>query len=809
MSGWILSWNPTMFDLDQLRREGEELDSWSISRYRNDVREGDPFVLWRTGRDAGVIALGIVAGAAFKPDKPPHQYWNTEPGDRWYLPIMVDRWLPTPISRNEFAQVPDLANSSIIRQAFAGNPHRLSDDQWTALLRLINRDVDVPPLAGIDNPLFVPRIAGEDVEGPDLLGITPDATALASVITWKHLQPPLAVGLYGEWGSGKTFFMHAVQKASRELSTSKDPNFCRRVEHVTFSAWHYSEGNLWASLLHRIFFALQGDDDTDPAVERALAQTESAKRASELAEARAGAAEAELADAEEHSEKVQTEYQEALAEAQNIRARDVWTQVTADEQLKGDLDDAARRLHLEPVGSSAHEVLAAAQEIRQLASRVSQLATVRRGRRWWSTPLAAGVLAVVVVSLVCLGLGVLLDAWGKGLLNSLIANIGQIAALASGAAAWLSQQAGVARGLLRPAENIEKQITERVDQVRAEHERELAAADERQRIAERKLLGAQRELADAKERVRTAQAELDALRGPQRLARYIAERAASNDYSQHLGIIAMAHRDLRVLSTELLGKHESPTIERIVLYIDDLDRCPPHKVTQVLEAVHLLLALPLFAVIVGVDPRWLSASLRRQHPDLIVDPHDYLDKIFQFTFTMPTLSNELCGDYLVANASQELGETSPTNGQTSRTASQGADREAPDNLAGAQQLAEALQLGEDELDSFRLVAPLVRYSPRRAKRFGNVYRLVKARAFADDDLRDQLTSTRSLRCLMVTLAVASYLPEFTGQSDQSLQDWLGTQSDSRLLEFAAATAPLDEIKLSELLPWLRIVRPFT
>jgi hypothetical protein len=47
-------------------------------------------------------------------------------------------------------------------------------------------------------------------------------------------------------------------------------------------------------------------------------------------------------------------------------------------------------------------------------------------------------------------------------------------------------------------------------------------------------------------------------------------------------------------------------IDRIVLYIDDLDRCSTETVSQVLDAVHLLLALPLFAVVVGVDPRWLA-----------------------------------------------------------------------------------------------------------------------------------------------------------------------------------------------------------
>ena len=49
-------------------------------------------------------------------------------------------------------------------------------------------------------------------------------------------------------------------------------------------------------------------------------------------------------------------------------------------------------------------------------------------------------------------------------------------------------------------------------------------------------------------------------------------------------------------------------IERIILYIDDLDRCPPKRVVEVLEAVHLLLAFDLFVVVVAVDARWLERS---------------------------------------------------------------------------------------------------------------------------------------------------------------------------------------------------------
>ena len=61
----------------------------------------------------------------------------------------------------------------------------------------------------------------------------------------------------------------------------------------------------------------------------------------------------------------------------------------------------------------------------------------------------------------------------------------------------------------------------------------------------------------------------------------------------------------------------TPDVHRIVLYIDDLDRCPPAIVVKVLQAVHLLLAFPLFVVVVAVDARWLAKSLEQHYGELL------------------------------------------------------------------------------------------------------------------------------------------------------------------------------------------------
>ncbi|NVZ67503.1 hypothetical protein HX867_35930, partial [Pseudomonas gingeri] len=59
------------------------------------------------------------------------------------------------------------------------------------------------------------------------------------------------------------------------------------------------------------------------------------------------------------------------------------------------------------------------------------------------------------------------------------------------------------------------------------------------------------------------------------------------------------------------------SFKRIVIYIDDLDRCPPEKVVDVLQAVHLLLTFPIFVVMVAVDVRWVSNALLKHYPGMM------------------------------------------------------------------------------------------------------------------------------------------------------------------------------------------------
>ena len=111
-----------------------------------------------------------------------------------------------------------------------------------------------------DSNQNITRLAGiqsDSDDGDDYLDIERDVTAFARMMSAKSFDPPLAIGLLGKWGSGKSFFMRKLQKKVKELSNKKDQNiYCQGIAHIHFNAWSYMDANLWASIVTKIFEGL-------------------------------------------------------------------------------------------------------------------------------------------------------------------------------------------------------------------------------------------------------------------------------------------------------------------------------------------------------------------------------------------------------------------------------------------------------------------------------------------------------------------------------------------------------------------------
>ena len=146
---------------------------------------------------------------------------------------------------------------------------------------------------------------------------------------------------------------------------------------------------------------------------------------------------------------------------------------------------------------------------------------------------------------------------------------------------------------------------------------------------------------------------------------FVNNRLQEGSYGQRLGLIHQISHDLEDLSKRLdftdkdlfseNGKYIRNLFPRgparVVLYIDDLDRCPPDRVVDVLEAVQLLLKTPLFVVVLAIDDRYIARALekayegvlkRKGHPSGI----DYLEKIIQIPYRTRPISGSKVEQYL-------------------------------------------------------------------------------------------------------------------------------------------------------------------
>lgn len=77
----------------------------------------------------------------------------------------------------------------------------------------------------------------------------------------------------------------------------------------------------------------------------------------------------------------------------------------------------------------------------------------------------------------------------------------------------------------------------------------------------------------------------------------------------------------------------------LVIFVDDLDRCSPKAVLELLEAMKVYLDVPGLIFVVGYDQNIVSrAVLENKEFDRTVSPQDYLEKFVQMTVEIPRAS---------------------------------------------------------------------------------------------------------------------------------------------------------------------------
>jgi hypothetical protein len=199
---WLFQSNPRLWDLEKRLSEMDvgDRDDWTVSRFKSEIAEGDRVLLWKSGDEAGIYAIGKIAGELFERDSEDEHYTKSsvETAIPWTLTKKLDR----PLLRAELLEHPVLKGLSVIAQP-QGSNFRITDEQWSEIQQLLDGEV-----------------APGEPESPDFEAIAVHIANQGLIITDRTLRRfhiSLAtrgfVILSGVSGTGKTWLSEAYAEA--------------------------------------------------------------------------------------------------------------------------------------------------------------------------------------------------------------------------------------------------------------------------------------------------------------------------------------------------------------------------------------------------------------------------------------------------------------------------------------------------------------------------------------------------------------------------------------------------------------------
>lgn len=218
---------------------------------------------------------------------------------------------------------------------------------------------------------------------------------------------------------------------------------------------------------------------------------------------------------------------------------------------------------------------------------------------------------------------------------------------------------------------------------------------------------------------------------------------------------------------QLLDSEELSNVRRVVVLVDDLDRCLPETVIETLEAIRLFLAVPKMSFVLAADEQRVAEAIRTRFEEYV--PSDeapeepaslYLHKIVQTTVPIPALSRFDTEAYLVLL--QILGRLD----QEQRTACIDECAELRRTAGGVDALAAKAgqDIGKELLFAARLTPILyekLRGNPRRIKRFLN-----------DLNIRQSVAARRGIELDPEVIAKLMVLEVLLPDAFKSVLDWL-------------------------------------
>jgi hypothetical protein len=629
---------------------------------------------------------------------------------------------------------------------------------------------------------------GDHHSTTDQLDFDNDIDSFATVIALKKVNPPLAIGLFGNWGSGKSFFMEKLSDRIEEISKEKDSDYLEHIVPVKFNSWHYSDTNLWASLTTQIFESLndyaQKKNFGEEAIKNIYKDLNFTSHQLEETQKKLDANNIQSDVLNEKLVDVEETINQKKEKLKIWSAGDLVKVVFSDPLIQNDFQNIKAQFENEKLIENINQIEEKLVEIDSVGGKLNAsfllLKEHRKGNWVW-----VWILSILFIVIAWLVLGPLKEFIqhfiddGVAFTSLLVTGLGTLTL-------WLKPYFNKITQFYKRLKSLKETIEKEKEAVRLKEHDEINRLNKDLNLLKAEKATLILEKQNNLERKQNLQNELTQIGSGKMLANFLSGKTMDDAYIKQLGIISWIRKDLAKLD-ELFKKqksiqnkeetlHTEVQIDRIVLYIDDLDRCNEDVVVKVLEAIHLLLAFPLFVVVVGVDPRWLNNALSEKYKNLfandikkkqdnedsdkknqtksmdnndlfsgVASSYDYLEKIFQIPFALKPISKpgrEKLIQYLIRDEMQikedaettEMIEASSadinnsanvtlTSNQTNELKTTSSTEE---KLHEAKRAKEKLVFSLSERLYMQKISALFGKTPRSINRYVNIYRIIKA-----------------------------------------------------------------------------------
>ncbi|MFT5725916.1 MAG: nucleoside phosphorylase [Desulforhopalus sp.] len=850
---YLLAYDPERFEFSkthttasQIMKNGKAMASWSCGKKM--LPANARIFLVRHGKDTpGIIASGL---SVKESHSGPH--WDPQKAANGQTTNFID------VEWDTFKKIPLLALDELIektgeKELWARRSNGMEipkpinsrlEIAWQKARVGIPTDIPEPyPFGYNDSPPSSTKESRRGLKATerDRLNIKHQAKSFATLLISKSAKGPFAIALLGAWGVGKTHFMRIMQEtielvAGKESFREDNSDTVSRVAQIEFNAWHYVDTNLWACLASHIFDELAKELQPltgKPENTRLKLRKKIHSSGQEIKKAKAAAVLAK----NERSEAIKK-----LEEVKNNRGKQiqaVWEALTdapkTDEakkmvEMKNSTNKVVEKLGLTEPLKTAKDVEKIYKSFKEIKNRGRALAgfidTAFTGKNTFTSIFFLCALLFLVFAFPWLISKLDPTLVESGILSPAI----QVATFLCPIIVWASKNINSISKAMGHLESIQE-VLQSPPQSLKKFKEEISKCDAA-------ILFEKERIRKAEQEISRAQSEIQRINSGGLVYDFLERKKADSRYIDRMGLISVIRKDFEELKKVLKEWNQNEEgvtpIERVVLYIDDLDRCPTNRVVEVLQAVHLLLAFDLFNVVVAVDARWLERSLNEaynpsetiKNSGLVADrsyrfsAHNYLEKIFQIPFSLPLMGKtgyrslveslvnppdinfglipppssvndvSLSGQKMAQKESDNDISDIKKDEQVLSTSSQNAQTDTvkiePVEIERyKEQEANIDRLKTMELHSHEkiFIASLYEFipTPRLANRFINIYRLLRVRAnLLNDDMTIFLNrETGEYRAVLLLLAINVGHPKYASaifnnlnSSEKNFFEWL-------------------------------------